>query len=162
MDGLTILLRWRKVPVLVLTARHTWHEHVVGIDAGADDYLAKVFDIEEVPARLRAIIRRSAGNAAAITTIGETELDARQMRVCVRGVPVNLAPQEFRLVSYLMLHSGRIVPQQELAQHLQFVHFERGSNAVEVLVARVRRKLPNTLVETRRGLGYLVVARPDV
>jgi len=160
MDGLTILKRWRKagrtMPVLILTARGTWNERVDGIDAGADDYLAKPFHVEELIARLRAIIRRSGGNADSVIRIGDTELDERQMRVAVRGVSVNLSPQEYRLVSYLMIHSGRVVSQQELAEQLQSVHFERESNAVEVLVARVRKKLPNALIETRRGFGYLV------
>ena len=160
MDGMTVLKRWRKagraMPVLILTARGTWDERVEGIDAGADDYLPKPFHMEELLARLRAIIRRSGGNAGSVIKIGETELDERQMRVSVRGVAVKLSPQEYRLVSYMMLHNGRVIPQQELAEHLQSVHFERESNAVEVLVARVRRKLPNALIETRRGFGYLV------
>ena len=160
MDGMTVLKRWRKagraMPVLILTARGTWDERVEGIDAGADDYLPKPFHVEELLARLRAIIRRSGGNAGSVIKIGETELDERQMRVSVRGVTVNLSPQEYRLVSYLMLHNGRVISQQELAEHLQSVHFDRESNAVEVLVARVRRKLPNALIETRRGFGYLV------
>lgn len=160
MDGMTVLKRWRKagraMPVLILTARGTWDERVEGIDAGADDYLPKPFHVEELLARLRAIIRRSGGNAGSVIKIGETELDERQMRVSVRGVAVKLSPQEYRLVSYMMLHNGRVIPQQELAEHLQSVHFERESNAVEVLVARVRRKLPNALIETRRGFGYLV------
>ncbi len=160
MDGLAILKRWRSagraMPVLILTARGTWNERVEGIDAGADDYLPKPFHVEELLARLRAIIRRTGGNSSSVITIGETELDERQMRVSVRGVPVNLSPQEYRLVSYLMIHNGRVVPQQELAEHLQSVHFERESNAVEVLVARVRRKLSSVLIETRRGFGYLV------
>lgn len=160
MDGMTVLKRWRKagraMPVLILTARGTWDERVEGIDAGADDYLPKPFHMEELLARLRAIIRRSGGNAGSVIKIGETELDERQMRVSVRGVAVKLSPQEYRLVSYMMLHNGRVIPQQELAEHLQSVHFDRESNAVEVLVARVRRKLPNALIETRRGFGYLV------
>jgi len=162
MDGLTILKRWRQagrtMPVLILTARGSWNERVEGIDAGADDYLAKPFHVEELLARLRAIIRRSGGNAGSVIRIGDAELDERQMRVSVRGATVNLSPQEYRLVSYLMMHSGRVVSQQELAEHLQSVHFERESNAVEVLVARVRRKLPSALIETRRGFGYLVSA----
>lgn len=160
MDGLTILKRWRKngrtMPVLILTARGTWSERVEGIDAGADDYLPKPFHIEELLARLRAIVRRSSGQAGSVVTVGETELDERQMRVSVRGVPINLSPQEYRLISYLILNNGRVVSQQELAEHLQSVHFERESNAVEVLVARVRRKLPTAVIETRRGFGYLV------
>ena len=160
MDGLAVLKRWRAAgrpfPVLVLTARGTWSERVEGIDAGADDYLPKPFQIEELLARLRAIIRRSKGHSAPIVSAGDTVLDSRQMRLTVKGVPVSLSPQEYRLVAYLMLNKGRVVSQQELSEHLQSVHFERESNAVEVLIGRVRRKLPNTLIETRRGFGYLV------
>jgi DNA-binding response OmpR family regulator len=159
-DGLTVLRRWREngrtTPVMILTARGAWHERVEGIDSGADDYLPKPFKIEELMARLRAIIRRSAGQSSATVTAGGAVLDTRQMRVSVRGVPVNLSPQEYRLVAYLMLNRGRVVPQQELAEQLQSAHFERESNAVEVLVGRVRRKLPADLIETRRGFGYLV------
>jgi len=164
MDGLTILKRWRQagrtMPVLVLTARGSWTERVEGIDAGADDYLAKPFHMEEVLARLGAIIRRSGGQASPVIKVGETELDMRQMRITVRGVPVSLSPQEYRLVSFLMINSGRTVSQQELAEHLQSVHFERESNAVEVLVGRVRRKMPTALIQTRRGFGYIVETDP--
>lgn len=160
MDGLTVLKRWRQagrdLPVLVLTARGAWTERVEGIDAGADDYLPKPFRMEELIARLRAIIRRAGGLANAVITVGEADLDTRQMRLSIRGVPVNLSPQEYRLVAYLMLNKGRVVPQLELSEHLQSVHFERESNAVEVLVGRVRRKLPIALIETRRGFGYIV------
>lgn len=160
MDGLAVLKRWRAAgrpfPVLVLTARGTWSERVEGIDAGADDYLPKPFQIEELLARLRAIIRRSKGHSAPLVSAGDTVLDSRQMRLTVKGVPVSLSPQEYRLVAYLMLNKGRVVSQQELSEHLQSVHFERESNAVEVLIGRVRRKLPNALIETRRGFGYLV------
>lgn len=160
MDGLAVLKRWREAgrdfPVLVLTARGTWSERVEGIDAGADDYLPKPFRMEELIARLRAIIRRSSGHSSPLIRVGDAELDTRQMRLSIRGVPVALSPQEYRLVAYLMLNRGRVVPQQELAEHLQADHFERESNAVEVLVGRVRRKLPASLIETRRGFGYLV------
>jgi len=160
MDGLAVLKRWRAAgrpfPVLVLTARGTWSERVEGIDAGADDYLPKPFQIEELLARLRAIIRRSKGHSAPIVSVGNAVLDSRQMRLAVNGIPVSLSPQEYRLVAYLMLNKGRVVSQQELSEHLQSVHFERESNAVEVLIGRVRRKLPNALIETRRGFGYLV------
>lgn len=160
MDGLAVLKRWREAgrtfPVLVLTARGTWSERVEGIDAGADDYLPKPFRMEEMLARLRAIVRRSSGHASALVRAGDAELDTRRMQLTVRGVPVALSPQEYRLVAYLMLNRGRVVPQQELAEHLQSDHFERESNAVEVLVGRVRRKLPASLIQTRRGFGYMV------
>lgn len=159
MDGLAILKRWRandrRFPILVLTARGTWSERVEGIDAGADDYLAKPFEMEELLARLRAILRRSGGHAAPNIKIGDVLLDPKQMRLTVADAPVQLSPQEFRLVSYLMLHAGRVVTQQELAEHLQADHFERESNAIEVLVGRVRKKLGAKMIETRRGFGYI-------
>lgn len=160
MDGLSILKRWRAggrtFPVLVLTARGTWSERVEGIDAGADDYLPKPFEMEELLARLRAVVRRSAGHAAPVIAIGEVTLDPRQMRVTVNGVPKVLSPQEYRLLSYLMHHAGRVVPQQELAEHLHGEYQERESNAVEVLVGRLRRKLGADLIATRRGFGYII------
>lgn len=162
MDGLAVLKKWRAAgrtfPILVLTARGSWTERVEGIDAGADDYLPKPFEIEELLARLRAIVRRSAGHAAATITVGSLALDPKLMRVTKSGVPVNLSPQEFRLVSYLMHNAGRIVPQHELSEHLQAEHFERESNAVEVLVGRVRRKIGASVIETRRGFGYMFSA----
>ncbi len=160
MDGLAVLKKWRAAgrtfPILVLTARGTWSERVEGIDAGADDYLPKPFEMDELLARLWAIIRRSGGHAAPSIAIGDVVLDPRQMRVTVAGVPKSLSPQEYRLVSYLMLHAGRVVPQQELAEHLHGDYEARESNAVEVLVGRVRRKLGVDLIETRRGFGYLI------
>jgi DNA-binding response OmpR family regulator len=160
MDGLSILKRWREagqtVPVLILTARGNWNERVEGIDAGADDYLPKPFQIQELLARLRAIVRRAAGQATSVVTIGTVSLDARQMQVSVDGLPVHLSPQEYRLVSYLMHHAGRVVSQLELTEQLYAQDFERDSNAVEVLVGRVRRKLGVDLITTRRGFGYLI------
>lgn len=160
MDGLAILKRWRAagrtMPVLVLTARGAWTERVEGIEAGADDYLPKPFRMEELIARLRAIVRRAAGHAAPTITVGDVTLDPRQMRVSVRGVPVSLSPQEYRLVDYLMHHRGRVVTQLELTEHLYHQDVERESNAIEVLVGRVRRKLGVDLIETRRGFGYIV------
>jgi DNA-binding response OmpR family regulator len=160
MDGLSVLKKWREAgqtfPVLILTARGDWSERVEGIDAGADDYLPKPFQVQELLARLRAIVRRSVGRASAITRIGTVELDTRQMRVSVGGVPVHLSPQEYRLVSYLMHHAGRVISQQELTEQLYAQDFERESNAIEVLIGRVRRKLGVPLIETRRGFGYLI------
>jgi len=160
MDGLSILKKWREngreFPVLVLTARGAWSERVEGIDAGADDYLPKPFEMEELLARLRAVIRRSTGHGAPVLTIGDLRLDPRQMRVTVNGVPKNLTPQEYRLLSYLMHHCDRVVPQRELAEHLQGEYEQRESNAVEVLVGRLRRKLGGGLIETRRGFGYII------
>jgi len=160
MDGLSVLKRWRangrRFPILVLTARGTWGERVEGIDAGADDYLAKPFRMEELLARLRAIVRRSAGQSCSMLAAGPVALDTRQMRVTVNGVPVALSPQEYRLLSYLMHHAGRVVSQLELTEHLYAQDFERDSDAIEVLVGRLRRKLGVELIETRRGFGYII------
>jgi two-component system OmpR family response regulator len=160
MDGLSVLKRWREegrdFPVLILTARGGWNERVDGIDAGADDYLPKPFRVEELLARLRAILRRSTGAASPVITIGSLSLDTRQMRVTVDNEPVHLSPQEYRLVSYLVQHAGRVVSQLELTEQLYAQDFERESNAVEVMVGRVRRKLSNNLIQTRRGFGYII------
>lgn len=160
MDGMSVLRRWRErgqpLPVLILTARGRWSERVEGIDAGADDYLTKPFQMEELLARLRAIIRRASGQATATIEIGSVMLDPRQMRVTVAGRTVPLSPQEYRLVSYLMHQAGRVVPQLELTEQLYGHDSERDSNAVEVLVGRVRRKLKVDLISTRRGFGYIV------
>ncbi|WP_374621104.1 response regulator transcription factor [Devosia sp.] len=158
LDGLTVLKRWRKagraVPVLILTARGNWDERVEGIDSGADDYLTKPFRVEELVARVRALLRRAAGHPAPVIDIGDISLDTRQMRVARGGLPVQLSPQEFRLVSYLMHHRGRVVSQPELTEHLYFQDFELDSNAIEVLVRRVRQKLGSDAISTRRGFGY--------
>jgi two-component system OmpR family response regulator len=161
-DGLTLLRRWRAAgmgaPVLVLTARGGWHEKVQGIDAGADDYVAKPFRIEELLARLRALIRRAAGQAAPEIRCGAVVLDTRQSRVTREGAPVRLTGHEFRVLSYLMHQRGRVVSQQELVEHIYAQDFERDSNTVEVFVARLRRKLGASFIETVRGLGYRVGA----
>jgi two-component system OmpR family response regulator len=163
MDGLSVLRRWRaagqRFPVLILTARGDWHERVEGIDAGADDYLPKPFRMEELMARLRALVRRAAGQASPVLEVGVLSLDTRRMQLSRDGVPVHLSPQEYRLVAYLMQHAGRVVPQLELTEQLYAQDFERDSNAIEVLVGRVRRKLGADLIQTRRGFGYLV--EPD-
>lgn len=158
LDGLTLLRRWREsgmfAPVLVLTARGSWHEKVQGIDGGADDYVAKPFRIEEVLARIRALIRRASGVTQSELRCGALALDARTARVSVRGVPVKLTSHEFRVLSYLMHHGGRVVSRGELTEHIYAQDFDRDSNTVEVFVARLRRKLGPSFIETVRGLGY--------
>lgn len=160
LDGLTVLKRWRaggcKTPVLILTARGSWTERVEGIDAGADDYLPKPFQMEELLARVRAIVRRTAGQANAVMEANGVTLDTRQLRVTVSGVPVNLSPLEYRLLSFLMHHRGRVVSQSELTEHLYAQDFEHDSNTLEVLIGRLRKKLKVDLIETRRGFGYII------
>jgi DNA-binding response OmpR family regulator len=164
MDGLAVLKRWRangrRTPVLILTARGSWAERVDGIDAGADDYLPKPFRMEELLARLRSIVRRSAGHASSVLEAGDLTLDERQMKVSVRGVPVAMSPLEYRLVAYLLLHRGRVVSQQELSENIYGQDDAHDSNAIEVLIGRVRKKLGTDLIETRRGFGYLVPELP--
>jgi len=161
-DGLTLLRRWREtavfVPVLVLTARESWHEKVQGMDSGADDYMGKPFRIEELLARLRALIRRASGQAAPELRCGPVTLDPRVARVTLNGVPVKLTSHEFRVLSYLMHHRGKVVSQSELTDHIYAQGFDRDSNTVEVFIARLRRKLGPTFIETVRGLGYRVQA----
>jgi DNA-binding response OmpR family regulator len=164
MDGLAVLKRWRAnsrtMPVLILTARGSWAERVDGIDAGADDYLPKPFRMEELLARLRSIVRRSAGHASSLVVAGDIELDERQMKVTVRGVPVVLSRLEYRLIAYLLRHRGRVVSQHELDENVYGHGEDHDSNALEVLVGRVRKKLGPELIETRRGFGYLVPDTP--
>jgi DNA-binding response OmpR family regulator len=160
MDGLTVLKRWRAngrgFPVLILTARGVWTERVAGINAGADDYLPKPFEMEELLARLRALLRRSTGQATPVLVSGPLSLDTRQMTLQVRGAPVSVSPLEYRLIAYLMHHAGRAVPPTELAEHLYGSGTDRDPNAIEVIVARLRRKLGAEAIETRRGFGYVV------
>ena len=157
-DGLKWLEDWRTqgiaVPVLVLTARSSWHEKVLGIDRGADDYVAKPFRIEEVLARLRGLIRRASGQATPELKCGAVVLDPRSSRVTLEGTPIRLTGHEFRVLSYLMHHRGRIVSQLELTEHIYSRGSDRESNTVEVFVARLRRKLGAATIETVRGLGY--------
>jgi DNA-binding response OmpR family regulator len=160
LDGLAVLKRWRaagrKMPVIVLTARGAWAERVEGIDSGADDYLAKPFHMEELTARVRALIRRSAGHGSAVIEAGRVALDTRQMRLTVDGAPVPLSPLEYRLVAYLLHHKGRVVPPGEIIEHLYGDDDARDTNALEALVTRLRKKIGADLIETRRGFGYLV------
>jgi two-component system OmpR family response regulator len=159
-DGLTLLGRWRdaalSMPVLVLTARGSWHEKVLGIDGGADDYVSKPFQMEELLARLRGLIRRATGQMTSELRAGMLVLDPRMARVTVAGVPVKLTSHEFRVLSYLMHHLGRVVSQSELTEHIYAQGSDRDSNTVEVFVARLRRKLGGAFIETVRGLGYRI------
>jgi two-component system OmpR family response regulator len=160
LDGLAVLKRWRaegrNTPILVLTARGAWSERVEGIDAGADDYLPKPFRMEELIARVRALIRRSTGHGAAVIEAGPLSLDTRQMRLTVDGVPVALSPLEYRLVAYLLHHKGRVVPPGELIEHLYGDDDARDANALEAIITRLRRKLGPSAIETRRGFGYCI------
>ncbi len=162
MDGLTVLKKWRAagrgMPVLILTARDNWHEKVAGIDAGADDYLTKPFHMEELLARVRALIRRAGGHASAELVCGEVVLDTRYSRVTVGGQTLTLTSHEYRVLDYLMHHPGQIVSRSDLIEHIYAQDFDRDSNTVEVFIARLRKKLPEGVIETVRGLGYRLVA----
>jgi DNA-binding response OmpR family regulator len=162
MDGLAVLKRWRTggraMPVLVLTARGSWAERVEGIDSGADDYLPKPFRMEELLARARALIRRSTGHPGSIITTGNLTLDTRQMRLTRDGVPIPLSPLEYRVVAYLMHHRDRVVPGPELLEHLYGDDESHELNALEAVIARLRKKLGPASIETRRGFGYTIAA----
>jgi len=158
LDGVSVLTRWRAdgrtMPVLILTARDAWSEKVAGFDAGADDYVTKPFRIEEVLARLRALIRRAAGHATAEIVCGEIVLDTRTGRVTRDGAQVRLTAQEFKMLSYLMHHKNQVVSRTELTEHIYDQDFDRDSNTIEVFVGRLRRKIGGEMIETVRGLGY--------
>ena len=165
LDGLTVLERWRQagrgMPVLILTARDRWNEKVAGIDAGADDYVTKPFHIEEVLARLRALVRRAAGHASNELVCGDLRVDTRASRVTVDGNPVKLTALEYRLLAYLMHHQDRVVSRTELVEHLYDQNFDRDSNTIEVFVGRLRKKLGVDLIKTVRGLGYRLTDGAD-
>jgi two-component system OmpR family response regulator len=158
MDGITVLKKWRAagrtMPVLILTARDTWHEKVAGIDAGADDYLTKPFHMEELLARLRALIRRAGGHASTELVCGPLTLDTRSSRASVAGRALTLTSHEYRVLAYLMHHRGEVVSRGELVEHIYAQDFDRDSNTVEVFIGRLRKKLPPDMIETVRGLGY--------
>jgi two-component system OmpR family response regulator len=164
MDGVSVLEKWRragrKTPVLILTARDRWSDKVAGFDAGADDYVAKPFHMEEVLARIRALVRRSAGHASSEITCGPLMLDTAGARVTIDGKAVKLTSLEFRLLSYLMMHKGRVVSRTELVEHLYDQDFDRDSNTIEVFVGRLRKKLGVDVLRTIRGLGYCI-SEPD-
>jgi two-component system OmpR family response regulator len=158
MDGISVLERWRAagrtMPVLILTARDRWSDKVGGIDAGADDYVAKPYHVEEVLARIRALIRRAAGHASAEMQCGPVRLDTKSSKVSVEGQPLKLTSHEYRLLSYLMHHKGEVVSRTELVEHMYDQDFDRDSNTIEVFVGRLRKKIGGEMIETVRGLGY--------
>jgi two-component system OmpR family response regulator len=157
-DGLAVLRGWRgasvAVPVLILTARDHWHDKVLGIDAGADDYLGKPFHVEELLARLRALVRRARGHASAELRVGRLLLDTRAGTVSIDDRPLDLTAYEFRVLSYLMHHAGAVVSRTELTEHVYAQDFDRYSNTIEVFIGRLRKKLGADLIRTVRGLGY--------
>ncbi len=161
-DGVTVLQQWRRaqrtMPVLMLTARDRWSDKVAAFDAGADDYVVKPFHIEELLARLRALLRRAAGHASAEITCGPVRIDTRASRVLVDGQPVKLTSHEYRLLAYLMHHQGRVVSRAELVEHLYDQDFDRDSNTIEVFIGRLRKKLGVEVIQTIRGLGYVLAA----
>ena len=165
LDGLSVLENWRRdgrtMPVLILTARDRWSDKVAGIDAGADDYVAKPFHMEEVLARVRALVRRAAGHASNELTCGAVRLDVRAGRVTVDGKSIKLTSHEFRLLSYLLHHQGKVISRTELTEHLYDQDFDRDSNTVEVFVGRLRKKIGSDMIETIRGLGYRLGAPVD-
>ena len=158
LDGLTVLARWRAeeitTPIIVLTARGSWTERVEGINAGADDYISKPFQMEELIARLRSLLRRTHGKASPQIKAGQLELDTNQMLVTVDGRTAQLTPLEFRLISYLLHNKDRVVSREELKDHIYSSDDGRVDNAVEAMVAHLRRKLGFEHIETRRGHGY--------
>ncbi len=160
-DGITVLNKWRDkgltMPVLILTARDTWSDKVAGLDAGADDYLAKPFKLEELLARLRALIRRSSGHASPDFTCGPVTLNTRSSKINVDGTTIRLTALEFKLLSYLMHHDGKVISRTELTEHIYDQDFDRDSNTIEVFVNRIRKKLGVNIIETIRGLGYRLV-----
>lgn len=163
--GLEILEYWRdqgiRCPVLILTARDSWGEKVAGFDAGGDDYLTKPFRIEELIARLRALVRRAAGHVAPVLSHGVVQLDTRNGEVTVDGVSVVLTAHEGKVLSYLMHHSDRVVSRSELIDHIYAQDFDRDSNTVEVFIGRLRKKLGHTLIETHRGMGYRLTRQTE-
>lgn len=165
LDGLSVLKQWRQMgrgmPVMILTARDTWREKVAGLRAGADDYLAKPFELEEMLARVEALIRRSSGHASPVLEWGPLTLDVNTTRLTLAGRPIELTALEFRTLTHLMRHQGRVVSKTELTEHLYDQDFDRDSNVIEVLINRLRNKLGAGFIKTRRGLGYQLTLPED-
>jgi two-component system OmpR family response regulator len=159
-DGLSVLKRWRAerrdMPVLVLTARSRWGDKIAGFEAGADDYVTKPFQVEEVLVRLRAILRRTAGGAKAVLRWNDVMLDTQSHRVTNAGDLVRLSGQEYKILSYLMRNMGRTVSRSELAEHIYDHAYDKDSNLIEVFIGRLRKKLGADLITTVRGQGYLI------
>ncbi len=159
-DGLTVLRRWRnegiKTPIIVLSARGTWSERVEGIDAGADDYLPKPFEMAELMSRLRALMRRNSGQVSSNLAVGPLQIDVKGGIVLLNGVKMNLTPLEFRLLHHLASNMDRVVPQGELAEALYTHDHDKDANAIEAAVSRIRRKLGNNLLQNKRGFGYFL------
>nr|WP_086941207.1 response regulator transcription factor [Thaumasiovibrio occultus] len=157
-DGISVLSEWRragnKMPVIILTARDTWREKVSGLRAGADDYLVKPFEMEELLARVEALVRRACGHASSVLSCGELELDTATQRATLKGTHLDLSSLEYRLLAYLMNHVGQVVSKATLTEHLYQMDFEHNSNVIEVLVNRVRKKMGTQHIQTRRGMGY--------
>jgi two-component system, OmpR family, response regulator len=164
LDGVSVLEKWRragkKMPVLILTARDRWSDKVAGFDAGADDYVAKPFHMEEVLARIRALVRRSAGHATSELSCGPLMVDTKSSRATVNGFAVKLTSLEYRLLAYLMMHKGKVISRTELVEHLYDQDFDRDSNTIEVFVGRLRKKLNVDVLRTVRGMGY-TISGPD-
>ena len=162
LDGLSVIRRWRaadrRMPVLILSARNDWTDKVTGIEAGADDYLGKPYQMGELVVRVRGLVRRAAGRATSTLTIGGLSIDPHRMSAMLDGAPIRLSPLEFRFLDYLAHHPGRAVPAVEIADHLYGAAEAGDTNAIEALVARLRRKIGAELIETRRGFGYLLGA----
>jgi len=164
-DGISVLTQWRrdgrKMPVIILTARDRWSEKVSGMDAGADDYLTKPFNMEELLARLRALLRRSAGHASSELNCGPLRLDTKMARLTHDGTAIKLTSHEYKLIEYLMLHMDKVVSRTELVEHMYDQDFDRDSNTIEVFVGRLRKKIPGDMIRTIRGLGYRLAKDGD-
>jgi two-component system, OmpR family, response regulator len=165
LDGVSVLKRWRAegiaTPVLILSARGSWSDRVEGIDSGADDYLPKPFQMQELVSRLRALIRRAGGHAQSVINAGPVQIDMRSRLITVHGNLVNLTPLEFRLVHYLVIQADRVVTQSELAETLYDHDHERDANAIEAVVSRLRRKLGSNVIQNKRGFGYFIRSSPE-
>lgn len=161
LDGLSVLRSMRDqsihLPVIILSARDTLHDRIEGLNAGADDYLCKPFQMAELIARLRVQIRRGSGQTAPVITIGELALDTRTSAVYWQGQPLKLTALELKILSYMMHNPGRIISRTELVEHIYRQDFDRDSNTIEVFIRRIRQKVGHEVIETVRGLGYKLV-----